>query len=126
MVVLGFRSIRVNVLGRTEHSTSTAWRTIQGREGRGGIVVIGGVQGILRIVFVGGIERVVGAVAIRWVHRITGIIAVRRVEGIVGRRSLSRSPTGNGQHGHWCGQAVDRAARPASLRDRLKTGQKGQ
>ena len=40
-------------------SASTAWRTLQRREGRGGIVAIGGVQGIIRIVLVGRIERCV-------------------------------------------------------------------
>lgn len=40
-------------------SASTAWRTLQRREGRGGIVAIGGVQGIIRIVLVGRIARCV-------------------------------------------------------------------
>lgn len=53
--------IGVNVLDRTQHSASTAWRTIQRHERGTGIVAIGGIQGIIRIALVGGIERVVGA-----------------------------------------------------------------
>lgn len=83
MVVLGSRSICANALDRAEHSASLAWRTIQGREGRGGIVAIGGVQGILRIVLVRRIERVVGTEPVGWIHRVPGIETVRRVEDVV-------------------------------------------
>lgn len=48
-------------LDRTQHSASTDWWTIQRPERRGGIVAIGGVQGIIRVVLVGEIERIVGA-----------------------------------------------------------------
>ena len=61
---------------------------IQQREGRGGLVAIGRVQGIFRIVLVRRIERIVRVVAICRNHRITGIIAVGRVEGIVGGISV--------------------------------------
>ena len=57
--VLGARSIRVNVLDSTQHSASTAWRAIERRERRVGIVAIGGVQGIIRCKATDWIEDVV-------------------------------------------------------------------
>lgn len=58
------------------------------REGRGGIVGIGGVQGIIRIELVRGIERVVGTEPIGSIDRVTRIETIGRVEGIVGRIDL--------------------------------------
>ena len=53
----GAQSIRVNVLDRTQHSAISAWRSIQGLEGRGGIILaIGGVRRVVRGIRIGWIE----------------------------------------------------------------------
>lgn len=66
------------------------WRLVQWFEGGGGIVAIGGVQGIIRIVLVGRIKRIIGRIAISRVDGIPGIELVCRIKRIVGSICLCR------------------------------------
>ncbi len=72
------------------HLPIAAGRLVKRCEGGGGIVAIGGVQGIIRIVLVGRIEWIIGSIAVGRIDGIPGIILVRRIVGIVGRIGLCR------------------------------------